>query len=52
MFAIGNLYANGFGVAKDTEEAKRWYCRAARLDHAQARTMLPEGGIDEICNDE
>lgn len=26
MFAIGNLYANGFGVGKDVRESMRWYC--------------------------
>ncbi len=40
MYAIGNLYANGFGVGKDLAEAKRWYCRAAMLGHKQATEML------------
>ena len=50
MFAIGNLYANGFGFGKDLKEAQRWYCRAAKLGHPQATEMVGEN-VDEACSD-
>ena len=51
MFAIGNLYANGFGVGKDLHEATRWYCKAAVLGHPQATTMVGEDRIELECGE-
>ena len=50
MYAIGNLFANGFGVGEDTREAKKWYCAAAKLDHPQAIEML-EDKVEEVCSE-
>ena len=51
MFAIGNLFANGFGVGKDLDEAMKWYCKAALLGHPQATGMVGEDRIDSECGE-
>jgi TPR repeat protein len=52
MFAIGNLFANGFGVGKDLDEAMKWYCKAALLGHPQARTMVGQENMESTCGSE
>jgi TPR repeat protein len=37
---MGNVYANGWGVAKEEMRALRWYCMAAQGGHAGARQII------------
>jgi TPR repeat protein len=49
MYALGNLYANGWGVAEDRREARRWYCEAARLGQPWAVRMVGGDGTGRSC---
>jgi len=40
QFCVGRLYANGFGVAMDDEQAIKWYTLACEGGHAEARFNL------------
>lgn len=40
QFGLGLLYANGFGVPFDNEQALKWYLSAAEQGHAQAQCNL------------
>jgi TPR repeat protein len=40
QFCVGRLYANGFGVAMDDEQAIKWYTLACDGGHAEARFNL------------
>ena len=40
QFALGSLYFEGRGVAKNAAEAARWYESAAKLGHARAQSNL------------
>jgi TPR repeat protein len=40
QYNLGNSYANGEGVAKDTIEAAKWYRKAADQGHAEAAESL------------
>ena len=36
------LYYNGYGVAKDYEEAMKWYLKAAEQGYANAENIIGE----------
>jgi len=38
--AIGNLYENGLGVAKDTNKAMEWYQKAVDAGYTDAQAAL------------
>jgi TPR repeat protein len=40
QFCVGRLYANGFGVPMDDEQALKWYGLAAAGGHAEAQFNL------------
>ncbi len=40
QFGMGLLYANGFGVPLDDDEALKWYLLAADQDHANAQCNI------------
>jgi TPR repeat protein len=40
QFGMGLLYANGFGVSMNDDQALKWYGLAAGQDHAEAQTNL------------
>jgi len=40
QFCVGRLYANGFGMAMDDEQAIKWYTLACEGGHAEARFNL------------
>lgn len=40
QFGMGTLYANGFGVPFDNEQARNWYQLAAEQGHAEAQCNL------------
>jgi len=40
MNNLGNLYAQGLGVARDYEQARRWYEKAAAAGDALAKDRL------------
>lgn len=40
QFGMGLLYANGFGVALDDDQAINWYLAAAEQGHAEAQCNL------------
>ncbi len=40
QFGMGLLYANGFGVSMDDDQALKWYRLAADQDHANAQCNL------------
>ncbi|MDH3533433.1 MAG: sel1 repeat family protein [Gammaproteobacteria bacterium] len=40
QFCIGRLYANGFGVPMDDDEALKWYGLAAEQGHSEAQFNL------------
>lgn len=40
QFGMGLLYANGFGVALDDDQALKWYLLAAEQNHADAQVNL------------
>jgi len=40
QFAVGFMYDTGLEVRKDSNEAKRWYTRAAEAGHAGAQNSL------------
>ena len=44
MFNLGALYERGVGVAADPGKARRWYERAAALNHPDARAALKRLG--------
>jgi len=37
---LGLMYANGRGVAKDLDQARKWFEKAAAQDHKQAKEYL------------
>jgi len=43
MFRLGNLYSQGKGVARNTDEARKWWALAAEKGHASARAQLQAG---------
>jgi hypothetical protein len=49
MYGLGNLHANGWGVAKDPEEGKKWYCAAARHGQPWALKMFKDRKLDDEC---
>ena len=42
QFSLGVCYQNGWGVGKDTDEAAKWYRKAAEQGYALAREALKE----------
>ena len=40
MFAIGNMYANGYGVPQDRSEAVSWFRKAAEMGNVDATRWL------------
>lgn len=40
MYELGNRFEQGMGVARDPEEAFRWYYRAAELGNGEAMNCL------------
>jgi TPR repeat protein len=42
LYALGNCFANGWGVSEDPGEALRWYCQAWRKGHPRAAEVLGE----------
>ncbi len=40
QFNLGVMYADGTGVPQDDAEAARWYARAAKQGHTDARRQL------------
>ena len=45
--AIGDLYLNGHGVAKDEAEAVKWYRKGAERDYSTAQKKLRDLGYSE-----
>lgn len=42
QFFVGRFYENGYGVKKDTKEARYWYKRAAELGNKNAREKIAQ----------
>jgi TPR repeat protein len=40
MYALGNMFEQGIGAARDYEEAFRWYYQAAELGNGEAMNCL------------
>ena len=47
VLAMGWYYLNGVGVAKDVDEAKRWYRKSARQKEPRAMFSLGQIAYDE-----
>ncbi|HEV8605692.1 MAG TPA: hypothetical protein VGQ99_10015 [Tepidisphaeraceae bacterium] len=45
MTSLGTRYESGNGVARNTDEALRCYCKAARLGNSEARSRLVSRGV-------
>src|SRR5882724_5927896 len=45
MTSLGTRYETGQGVARNTDEALRCYCKAARLGNSEARLRLVTRGV-------
>jgi TPR repeat protein len=45
MTSLGTRYESGHGVARNSDEALRCYCKAARLGNSEARSRLVTRGI-------
>ena len=44
-FGLGNMYANGEGVKRDTAQARKWITLAAEKNHQRATTALAQAYI-------
>ena len=42
QFALGKLYASGYGMKKNDELATTWFRKAAEQGHSLAKRMLSE----------
>lgn len=48
QFKLGELYnIGGKGIAKDTDEAAKWYMRAAKLGHTESQYKLAKLAIEQ-----
>src|SRR5689334_13624909 len=45
MNSLGNRYETGHGVARNSDEALRCFCKAARLGNSEARSRLMSSGM-------
>ena len=44
QYYLGEMYAGGFGVAKDESEAVKWYRKSAEQGHERAKEALKRLG--------
>lgn len=45
---LGEMYANGRGVAKDEEQAVKWYLKAAKNDHELSQKVLAQAYLEGL----
>ena len=51
MNSLGSRYETGQGVARNTDEALRCYCKAARLGNSEARSrLITRGGTTQVTS--
>ena len=48
MTQLGERYETGHGVARNSDEALRCYCKAARLGNSEARLRLVQRGAEPL----
>ncbi len=52
QYYLGDCYDNGRGTKKNSEEAVKWYSKAARQGHTLSKKILEERKVDQILTDE